>query len=572
MRKIILTAVFILSSFIKLHATTLINKDLTSINLSNSSLYYLDENKTLTIKNIISQESNKFFIKNNSSSISPAYTKKTLWLKFSITNSTSDPMDTILDLPIPWINSIDLYIIRDDIIQKKQMGVDYPFYKRLIIATSYATPLKLKPKEKIDIIIKVKGDLSIIIAPIIYSKKYFEIQNSYFQTFNGALAGILLMTIFFSFFLFIRIKNSIFLYYSLFISSVFLVLGGYFGYSFQFIWPNAIYFNQTMISATISLYSLFGLLFTRNFLQIQINMPKIDKIVKYLLYILFMLFVSNFLVSDKLLITNVSMIFVSISSTLILLIAILAYIRKIPASKPFLYAWTLSNIASISASLLLLGTIGYSQVLYFLTGVAPIVDLILFSQALAERTLIVHKQNNELKNQNRDLKNLSFKDGLTNIYNRRYFDKFIEHSFNSKKRMNGVLSLIMIDIDNFKDYNDFYGHQAGDECLISITQAIDSQLNRSSDFIARYGGEEFVVLIDGDIEIAKTIAQKIQTEIRNLRIEHKKSIFKIVTVSQGLSSITANETSSTKELIAKADEALYTAKRIGRDNYTISDS
>lgn len=184
----------------------------------------------------------------------------------------------------------------------------------------------------------MQGTQSLIIAPILYSKKSFEQRNAFLHTFNGAIAGILLMAIFFSFLLFIRIRNKIFLYYAFFVAALFFMLGSFYAFNFQLLWSNTPLFNEIMTSASISLYSFFGLIFTRKFLRTNINMPTMNKLAGYFTYTLFMLFLSNFIIEDKMLITNISVILVSINSILILWIAILAYIRKLPASKSFLYA------------------------------------------------------------------------------------------------------------------------------------------------------------------------------------------------------------------------------------------
>lgn len=211
----------------------------------------------------------------------------------------------------------------------------------------------------------------------------------------------------------------------------------------------------------------------------------------------------------------------------------------------------------------------YSDLLYSLTGIAHVVDLVLFSHSLADRTLSLQKQNRELQNENKTLTNLSNKDGLTGIYNRHYFDNIIHNSFEDKKRNKLPISLIMIDIDNFKTYNDEYGHQAGDNCIIKVAQAINKELKRASDTVARYGGEGFVVVINSDIYTAEIIAKRIETAVRNLEIMHTKSPYKIVTVSQGISTITQEQIISVKELISRADQALYTSKERGKNRYTI---
>ncbi len=168
---------------------------------------------------------------------------------------------------------------------------------------------------------------------------------------------------------------------------------------------------------------------------------------------------------------------------------------------------------------------------------------------------------------NKELSRLSNIDKLTNIYNRRYFDIFIEEQFNIMKRDQKPLSIVMCDIDHFKQYNDTYGHHAGDVCLSLIANTISNNLNRPTDIVARYGGEEFVIVLPNtDIDGAAHIANFILNEIRKLNKNHKSSpTSSIVTLSMGVCTIVPDENNSVIELIKNADEYLYKAKENGRN-------
>ena len=166
---------------------------------------------------------------------------------------------------------------------------------------------------------------------------------------------------------------------------------------------------------------------------------------------------------------------------------------------------------------------------------------------------------------------LSTHDELTGIYNRRYFKKQIEKEWHRLIRNPDYLSLIIVDVDHFKNYNDTLGHQAGDACLQKIAHALPKRLKRTTDFAARYGGEEFCILLpntalNGAIKIAKLIHK----EIHNLKIPHPVTqVGGYITVSMGISSILPTNNSSYDVLIKSADHALYQAKKQGRNRYAI---
>jgi len=173
----------------------------------------------------------------------------------------------------------------------------------------------------------------------------------------------------------------------------------------------------------------------------------------------------------------------------------------------------------------------------------------------------------QLKEANEKLSRLSMTDGLTGIANRRLFDKSIEHEWKRAQRSQQPLSLMMIDIDYFKSYNDNFGHQAGDDCLKQVAVALKRALRRPADFIARYGGEEFVAIIpEMDCEAARGVAEVLRQAVLSLHIPHvRPDHAEWVTVSLGVSSLVPNMGQTFQELIAKSDEALYTAKHAGRN-------
>lgn len=171
-----------------------------------------------------------------------------------------------------------------------------------------------------------------------------------------------------------------------------------------------------------------------------------------------------------------------------------------------------------------------------------------------------------------ELRRLSLQDGLTRIPNRRFFDERVRLEWNRSERTREPLSVIMCDIDFFKPYNDTYGHQAGDECLIAIAQEIKNNLKRPADFVARYGGEEFVVVLPETAETgARYVAERLRKKISVLNVPNSASpVSHGVTISVGVSTCRPKAGASVEKLIEAADHALYEAKRKGRDRVEFS--
>jgi diguanylate cyclase (GGDEF)-like protein len=178
----------------------------------------------------------------------------------------------------------------------------------------------------------------------------------------------------------------------------------------------------------------------------------------------------------------------------------------------------------------------------------------------------VEERTNELMIANRQLESLVNLDGLTHIANRRRFNNYLEIEWQRHQREQRPLALILMDIDYFKRYNDSYGHQGGDDCLIQVAQVIAQTPKRPTDLTARYGGEEFViVLCNTDTEGALKIADAVQTAIADLAIPHETYVNNYVTLSMGVASLIPISGQNPESLISYADKALYTAKDQGRN-------
>jgi diguanylate cyclase (GGDEF)-like protein len=172
------------------------------------------------------------------------------------------------------------------------------------------------------------------------------------------------------------------------------------------------------------------------------------------------------------------------------------------------------------------------------------------------------------------LNELAERDGLTGLYNRRMFDDFMRRTWRQSQRENVPLEIIFVDIDYFKIYNDLYGHQAGDDCLRKVARCIADSAKRPLDFAARYGGEEFVLVLYGPPrEHAQALPEKIRLDVRDLGIPHEGSgVDNVVTVSVGVSMAAPGSGRSLAGTIQIADEALYEAKRAGRNRLVCKDA
>lgn len=194
-----------------------------------------------------------------------------------------------------------------------------------------------------------------------------------------------------------------------------------------------------------------------------------------------------------------------------------------------------------------------------------------YTRPFEDCTLVVSPDITEQKETEKELRRLSYLDGLTGVANRRYFDEIVHREWRRAARNGKPISLIMADIDNFKPYNDTYGHPEGDQCIKKVVTALQESLKRPADMVARYGGEEFAVILpDTGEEGALLVAEVQRARVEALAIEHITSGGgNQVTVSLGVATTIPKHDTSPTSIIAAADQALYMAKNNGRNRVSV---
>jgi len=192
-----------------------------------------------------------------------------------------------------------------------------------------------------------------------------------------------------------------------------------------------------------------------------------------------------------------------------------------------------------------------------------------YSRTLEDK---VTERTAELEALNAELQRLADRDGLTNVANRRSGDAYLQESWLRLRREHHPLSVIMLDVDHFKQFNDTYGHQMGDECLIYVASTLQDQMQRSTDMVVRYGGEEFMLILPNtDHDGAMKVAENARLAVQGLDTNTDQSgICAPITVSVGYATTIPDEETSAEELVYAADQALYQAKEGGRNQIRVA--
>ena len=244
--------------------------------------------------------------------------------------------------------------------------------------------------------------------------------------------------------------------------------------------------------------------------------------------------------------------------------------------EPLLFSNYQKSIINESAIIFII----FSIIVFILTGFLYMGDRkrALAEAQLAQKNDYITKLNTKLSLANESLEKLSITDPLTGLFNRRYLDSKLAEERDRARRLNLSVVFALIDVDYFKQYNDVYGHQAGDECLKIVANVLSLTFRRAGDFVARYGGEEFAIVTMVDsYKSAPSQIKKFIKSIEACNIEHKGSkIANNLTISAGVSYLLPDSSYTLTDLVQNADKALYTAKANGRnqvvDYYPIEDT
>ena len=394
-----------------------------------------------------------------------------------------------------------------------------------------------------------------------------------------AIFAGLLVLLFYNLFILLVLKNKIYFWYILYLCGVILIILTFDQVGAHYFWGNSIFLIDLMPIFSFIIVNISFLLFTRAFLETRKRLKRVDTFIIYLIVVnIFALVLS---MTDF---RSVAMKIVYISSfTFFFLPFVGAYLWKQGFSIARGYTIAVS-ILSITVTITLLRAIGFiptNELTFWLGRAGFNFEGVLLAIALADRINIIQKQystaqNNlnhsleekvkqrtiELEEAKKIAEELARKDSLTGIWNRRAFVEMSQFEIDNAHRQNIPLSIIMIDIDNFKAFNDNYGHEIGDIVIKSFADNLKMH-TRETDIFARIGGEEFVIVSPFmDIDNAKRKAEFLRAKIEQVRIDVSDKSLNI-TASFGVAQLKEEE--SLESLLSRADNAMYFVKEQGRN-------
>jgi len=521
-----------------------------------------------------------------------------VWLRFRVKND-SDITDWILEFNIHKFYTVEIYSSQggEAISLEKAFCYTQPFAQREIQEANLAFSQEIMPGAEKIFYIKIKSENSLVIPLILHSKENYLKKMNHMQNLWSAFYGILVVMFLYNILIYFFLRDRNYLYYVVYVFVYSIYLSALSGIGAKYIWPFVEGRWTTVFSAIFGGLSLaVGCYLTREFLQTRRRNPRLDKMLIVLAFFGAVLSMVN-IIFEKFMI---AFIYGNVIGTIILLASVvISIISLVKGYKPalyFLFSYITVIAGQLFYSLISLGTFKDYLFLKNINQFAPVFQVVLLSLSLAYRFNImrmekdqaqavaleaeaklsenledkVQERTRELESANIKLELLSNIDGLTGLYNRRYFDDIIKSEWKRLRRGKLSLSLIMCDIDYFKKFNDTAGHQAGDDCLCKISSTIKSAARRASDITARYGGEEFVVVLPQmDSVGAKKVAKLIAKKINSLGLSHPAFPDRTVTLSIGVATMFPSLGGNPERIIAAADQGLYTSKKKGRNKITV---
>lgn len=488
------------------------------------------------------------------------------WMVFDLETPEKINQDFSLVLHYPHLDQVDLYYQTSAGLKGEyKTGDSLPFLSRPIENRLFVFPLPISNKGKARILVRVFSEGALSLSMTLYENRERIRETKVELAKDSAFFGALAVMALFNLFLFAGIRERYLLYYSFLILAVLLHQTILPGYAFEWFFQNQpIFINQLHLEA-IAMMMIFMALFLASYLDTKKNYSLLNLFLKGSLWAGVALGFLIPILPGRYLIPFTSL-FPLLQMTVIFLISFFRAIKGDRKAIIFLTAWFFTLSGGIIFALSRFGFFlkDAPAIPFLQTGI--ILSVLFLSLALSERIRTIRKEKEEIEEYAGKLEELSYMDPLTRIFNRRYFDEQIRMAWSRSSRHHSPLSLLMIDVDFFKQFNDTYGHVEGDRALIRVAREIRAGLRRSHDMVTRYGGEEFAVILpDTPMDGAVVVALNILEKIESMELTHIKSPFAKITVSIGIACTTESGAASVQDLISVSDRNLYEAKTSGRN-------
>jgi len=531
--------------------------DLTTIpdhSLGLSTDFLIETDKTLDLNEAIVKYQAGDFKPGKKNTLNFGIGSRPVWLHLSLQNKDNLPVEKFLMAGVTWLDYFDLYVIHDKVITfQTKTGDEIAHAAGLTPVLGFIFPVSF-PAGKSDIFIRIASPDPMAVPIQFLEKKSIDNYKIISGYFYGIFYGFLAALAIYNFLLFVGLKESSYLFYSLALAAIAACNIGYTGHGVAWLWPNYPGFQRHIVLILMVAYNILGILFAIRFLSLSEHAPFIKKIIQWLaiagVSLLLLSMTAGFRVMEAL----AAFFSMGLFSIEMFFLGILSLRWKISAGPYFFIATIFGMIGVALTAFSVWGQIPFTIYTFHAAEVGLEIEATLLALALAFRV-------RQFQNARHAAEKDARRDSLTGLNNRRAFWELTRNIIKSTENYQRPLSVILMDIDHFKSINDDYGHQMGDDSLVAIASLLNHYC-RNSDIIARWGGEEFIFLLpETTVKNAVQYAERLREKICSLKVGNQKKIS--LSASFGVSEY--KHGASIQSMIEDADKQLYRAKRSGRN-------
>lgn len=572
--------------------------------------HLVDLEKNYSIANILSVPNNKWH-KSNQDLTSLGMSNELHWFKFTL-NNIPPTNAWLLEIDYPLLDSVNLWFMQDNkVVAQYTVGDTLVFAQRVIEHENFIFPVPTNG-QPVDVYVSTytKGILRLPLN--LWQQEDYIAFTSKNSLLMGGFFGLMFAMGLSYLFFFITTRSPKFLMYTGYVIFIGLTLSAIQGLGYRYIWPNSPWLQQHAVGIFANLTVWLSIIFCDGLLNVKAFNTKLSKLLNTIAYVFILGLIISLVIPLPVFLTAFLLV-LCVSELIILAVVIWLWMKGLAIAGYYTLASAVLFFSGFAVSLDALDIVNVNLPSYYLLMLGAGIETLLLALILAidhnhqrqtllntqtellnkerlaqdtqkdmlalqenateeleykvqERTLELEVALRELSETNRELQEKNTLDALTGIRNRSYFDKKYQAEVRRSRREHTQLSVVMMDIDHFKNVNDQYGHLVGDECIKSVANTLKKALKRPSDDVCRYGGEEFALILPStNLEGALVLVEQLRDEIEKTTIQ-SENVSVNITISAGIGTAIANLNQPEDIILALADKQLYAAKHAGRNN------